>query len=156
MRKETAFVIAFLVFTIGTASVIWLFALPNFVAVSFPHVTGGKIAVGPMRHERVLTQQEIATLNDWLQHHQSGWGPLSTTPPSSGDARMELTAEKDGKPDPIVLTLWTGISAADWNRTVFVETPDGSKVRTETFRGKEFDALRLMVDEHSYQHSAFP
>lgn len=157
MRKETAFILAFLAFTTGTAFVIWMFAIPNFVAMSFPQVTGGKVFVGPMRHERALTQPEVAMLNDWLQHHESGWGPLSSTPPSSGDARLELTAVRDGKQEPFVLTLWTGISAADWDKTVFFETPDGSRVRTETFRGRNFEPLRKLADDgHSYQRSAFP
>lgn len=156
MRKETAFILAFLTFTIGTAMMIWLFALPNFVAVTFPHVTGGKVALGPMRHVRQLTPNEVASINSWLQNHTNGWGPLSQTPPSSGDARVELDAVRDGKPDPIVLTLWTGISAADWNNTVFVETPDGSKVRTESFSDKEFAPLRTLADGHAFPRSAFP
>lgn len=156
MRKEVVFIIAFLVFTIGTASVIWLAALPNFKPVTFPQVTAGKIFVGPMRRVRQLNAAEIATVNDWLQHHTHGWGPLSQTPPSSGDARLELQAQRDGKSDPIALTLWTGISAADWNDTVFVEAPDGKKVRTETFSDAEFAPLGKLVDGGAYQKSAFP
>lgn len=156
MRKETVFIITFLVFTMGTALVIWLFALPNFVSMTFPQVTAGKVVSGPMRDTRDLTQAEVATLNDWLQHHTGGWAPLSQTPPSSGDARLELQATRDGKPDPIVLTLWTGISAADWNNTVFVETPDGSKVRTESFKDKDFQPLRKMGDGAAFPRSAFP
>ncbi|MFT8718122.1 hypothetical protein [Acetobacter sp.] len=156
MRKETAFIITFLAFTIGTAAVIWMAALPNFVAVSFPEVTAGKIVVGPMRDSRALAPGEVAMVNDWLKNHTKGWGPLSQTPPSSGDARLELEGTKDGKSDPIVLTLWTGISAADWNNTVFVETPDGSKVRTESFPDKEFDPLRKLADGHVFPRSAFP
>ncbi|NHN87834.1 hypothetical protein [Acetobacter conturbans] len=156
MRKETAFIIAFLTFTIGTSLVIWMFALPNFVSVSFPEVTGGKVVTGPMRDTRPLTQDEVAMLNEWFKHHPGGWGPLSQTPPSSGDARVELDGTRDGKPDPIVLTLWTGISAADWNNTVFVETPDGSKVRTESFSDKEFTPLRKLADGQVFPRSAFP
>lgn len=156
MRKETAFILAFLTFTIGTALVIWMVALPNFVAVTFPQVTGGKVISGPMRETRVLTQDEVASLNDWLQHNTGGWGPLSQTPPSSGDARVELDATRDGKPDPFVLTLWTGISAADWNNTVFVEAPDGSKVKTESFSDKAFEPLRKLADGHVFPRSAFP
>ncbi|AQS85393.1 MAG: hypothetical protein ABF876_03645 [Acetobacter aceti] len=156
MRKETAFIITFLVFTIGTALVIWMAALPNFVAVRFPEVTAGKVVTGPMRQSRPLTQGEVAMLNDWFRHHPGGWGPLSQTPPSSGDARVELEGTTDGHADPIVLTLWTGISAADWNNTVFLESPDGSKVRTESFSDKDFEPLRKLADGQVFPRSAFP
>ncbi|GAN64339.1 hypothetical protein [Acetobacter indonesiensis] len=154
MRKETAFLVGFLVLTIGTASLIWMFALPNFKPVSFPHVASGQIEVGPMRHKRALTADEVQTVNTWLDNHKAGWGPLSRTPPSSGDSRVMLK-DANGK-DALALTLWTGISAADWNDTVFAEAPDGSEVHMETFSEKEFAPLRGLVDRFKFKRSAFP
>ncbi|AQT04898.1 MULTISPECIES: hypothetical protein [Acetobacter] len=154
MRKETAFLIGFLVLTIGTASLIWMVALPNFKPVEFPQVASGEIEVGPMRHKRVLSAEEVKTVNTWLEEHKGGWGPLGRTPPSSGDSRIMLK-DASGK-DVLALTLWTGISAADWNDTVFVEAPDGSKVHTESFSDKAFAPLRALVDMHVFKRSAFP
>ncbi|KXV56520.1 MULTISPECIES: hypothetical protein [Acetobacter] len=154
MRKETAFVIGFLVLTIGTASLIWMFALPNFKPIVMPQVASGNIEVGPMRHKRELSAEEAKTVNAWLQDHKGGWGPLSRTPPSSGDSRVMLKDE-NGK-EALAMTLWTGISAADWNDTVFLETPDGSKVYMETFSDKDFAPLRALVDRFQFKRSAFP
>ncbi|BBC80520.1 hypothetical protein HK27_06925 [Acetobacter orientalis] len=154
MKKETAFIIGFLVLTIGTAALIWTFALPNLKPVTFPQVASGEIEVGPMRHKRALTAEEVSTINTWLTDHKGGWGPLSRTPPSSGDSRVAL---KDTNGQEVLdLTLWTGISAADWNATVFVESPDGSKVHVETFDEKQFAPLRLLVDRHKFNRTAFP
>lgn len=154
MRKETAFIIGFLVLTIGTASMIWMVALPNFKPVVFPQVASGEIEVGPMRHKRALSAEDVNAINTWLAQHKSGWGPLGRTPPSSGDSRMMLK-DASGK-DVLAITLWTGISAADWNDTVFVEAPDGSKVRTESFSDEAFAPLRALVDQHVFKRSAFP
>ncbi|MCP1243098.1 hypothetical protein GOB86_03320 [Acetobacter lambici] len=154
MRKETAFIIGFLVLTISTTVVIWTFALPNFKPVSFPQIASGVIDVGPMHHQRPLEADEVVDVNKWLSTHKSGWGPLSRTPPSSGDSHL-LLKDAQGK-DVLTLTLWTGISAADWNATVFVESPDGSWVRSETFPNKEFAPLRMMVDRYPFKHSSFP
>ncbi|MFT8675420.1 MAG: hypothetical protein ABF990_04750 [Acetobacter sp.] len=154
MRKETAFIIGFVVFTVSTAALIWTFAIPNFKPVIFPQVVSGSVDVGPMHRTRALSTDEIRTVNDWTAHHKSGWGPLSRTPPSSGDAHL-LLKDAQGK-DVMVLTLWTGISAADWNATVFVESPDGTQVHTQSFSNKEFAPLRMIVDRFPYHHSSYP
>lgn len=154
MRKETAFIIGFLIFTMTTAALIWWVALPNFKPVVLPEVASGTIEVGPMRRNHVLDAQDIHTLNDWLKAHKSGWGPVSRTPPSSGDARFIL---KDANGvDVLAITLWTGISAADWNDMVFVESPDGTQVHMQNFSTKEFAPLRMIVDGFPFRHSAFP
>ena len=162
MRRETALLIGFLVITIGTAAGLWLIALPNFRPLSFPTMEAGTIAVGPMRRERTLTAAQVHTLNDWLQAHTAGWGPLGQTPPSSGDAVLEMQVEhKDGQPaadaaQPYRITLWTGISAADWNNTVFVEERPGAVIRFHHFKDKDFNALRDLVNQYDYPRSAFP
>ena len=121
MRKETAFIIGFLVLTISTSVAIWTFALPNFKPVSFPQVASAVIDVGPMHHQRALEKDEVADLNKWLDGHKSGWGPLSRTPPSSGDSHLFLK-DAQGK-DVLTLTLLTGICSADWTATALVESP---------------------------------
>ncbi|MBE7731079.1 hypothetical protein [Komagataeibacter sp. FXV3] len=162
MRRETALLIGFLVITIGTAAGLWLIALPNFRPLSFPTMETGTIAVGPMRRERTLTAAQVHTLNDWLQAHTAGWGPLGQTPPSSGDAVLEMQVEHKGQQpagDPAVpyrITLWTGISAADWNNTVFVEERPGAVIRFHHFKDKDFNALRDLVNQYDYPRSAFP
>lgn len=154
MRKETAFIIGFVAFTVSTAALIWGVALPNFKPVSFPQIASGTLDVGPMHHTRALTTQEVADLNNWTRAHSSGWGPLYRTPPSSGDAHLHLRDAQNK--EVLVLTLWTGISAADWNNTVFMESPDGSMVRSESFSTQAFAPLRLLVDGFAYQHSGYP
>ncbi|MDG6093633.1 hypothetical protein LOC54_00645 [Acetobacter sp. AN02] len=156
MRKETIFVIAFVLFTSVSALAIWSFAIPNFRPVTFPEITAGYIETGPMRHKRDLSAQEISIVNDWISQHKESWGPLTHTPPSSGDARLYLHGKLDGKDDDIVLTLWTGISAADWNNTIFVENPDGTHVHVRSVKDKEFTPLRRLADDGHYQRSAFP
>ncbi|GAN61046.1 hypothetical protein ACI01nite_10590 [Acetobacter cibinongensis] len=154
MRKETVFLIGFFILTVGTASLIWTFALPNLKPVTFPQVASGEIEVGPMRHKRALTADEVKTLNTWFEDHKAGWGPLNRTPPSSGDSRVSLK-DQNGQ-EVLDLTLWTGISAADWNATVFVESPDGQHVHTETFSEEQFAPLRALVDRFKFQRTAFP
>ena len=162
MRRETALLIGFLVITIGTAAGLWLIALPNFRPLSFPTMETGTIAVGPMRRERTLTAAQVHTLNDWLQAHTAGWGPLGQTPPSSGDAVLEMQVEHKGDQpagdatQPYRITLWTGISAADWNNTVFVEERPGAVIRFHHFKDKDFNALRDLVNQYDYPRSAFP
>ena len=154
MRKETAFIIGFFIFTLSTAALIWKVALPNLKPVSFPQVASGTLDVGPMHRTRALSPDEVKAVNDWFKDNKGGWGPLTRTPPSSGDARMVLN-DAQGK-EALVLTLWTGISAADWNSTVFVENPDGSQVHYRAFSNKEFAPLRMMVDRYPYKRSSFP
>ncbi|ARW18090.1 hypothetical protein [Komagataeibacter europaeus] len=162
MRRETALLIGFLVITIGTAAGLWLIALPNFRPLSFPTMETGTIAVGPMRRERTLTAAQVHTLNDWLQAHTAGWGPLGQTPPSSGDAVLEMQVEHKGQQPagesaaPYRITLWTGISAADWNNTVFVEERPGAVIRFHHFKDRDFNALRDLVNQYDYPRSAFP
>lgn len=162
MRRETALLIGFLVITIGTAAGLWLIALPNFRPLSFPTMETGTIAVGPMRRERTLTAAQVHTLNDWLQAHTAGWGPLGQTPPSSGDAVLEMQVEHKGQQPageqaaPYRITLWTGISAADWNNTVFVEERPGEVIRFHHFKDRDFNALRDLVNQYDYPRSAFP
>lgn len=161
MRRETALLIGFLFITIGTAAGLWYMAMPNFRPLSFPTMQSGTIAVGPMRRERTLTAAQVKTLNDWLQGHTKGWGPLGQTPPSSGDAVMEMQVAPDGKQAsgpavPYRITLWTGISAADWNNTVFVEEHPGAVIRFHHYKDKDFDALRDLVNQYDYARSAFP
>ncbi|AHI24578.1 hypothetical protein [Komagataeibacter swingsii] len=162
MRRETALLIGFLVITIGTAAGLWLIALPNFRPLSFPTMETGTIAVGPMRKERALTAAQVHTLNDWLQAHTAGWGPLGQTPPSSGDAVLEMQVEHKGQQPaadqavPYRITLWTGISAADWNNTVFVEERPGAVIRFHHFKDRDFNALRDIVNQYDYPRSAFP
>ncbi|RFD19614.1 hypothetical protein DY926_10190 [Komagataeibacter melaceti] len=163
MKRETALLIGFLFITVGTATGLWFMAMPNFRPLSFPTVESGTIAVGPMRKERSLTAAQIHTLNDWLQAHTAGWGPLGQTPPSSGDAVLELQVHADGAQhdaatpgEPYRITLWTGISAADWNNTVFVESKPGAVIRFHHFKDKDFSTLRELVNEYDYPRSAFP
>lgn len=154
MRKETILVIVFLLLTIGGASAIWIVAFPNFKPVVFPQVTSGSVDIGPMHHKRDLTQQEVAQINTWFSHHTKGWGPLVRTPPSTGDSHIFLFG-KDGK-EVLMMTLWTGISAADWDRVAFIESPDESYLRTEDFQPEDFEPLRMIVDQYPYQRSAYP
>ncbi|MBB2165704.1 hypothetical protein HLH26_14400 [Gluconacetobacter sp. 1b LMG 1731] len=160
MRRETALLLGFLTVTVGTSAVLWSFAMPNFKPLTIPEMTSGVISVGPMRQQRALSAAEIHTLNDWLQHHRAVWGPLGQTPPSSGDATITLTANRpvgaDGKPVPYSMTLWTGISAADWNNTVFLEDRPGAVIRVHQFSEADFAALRQLVDQHPYERTAFP
>ncbi|GBQ37620.1 hypothetical protein HLH34_07500 [Gluconacetobacter azotocaptans] len=160
MKRETAFLLGFLAITVGTSAVLWSFAVPNFRPLNFPRMTAGTISVGPMRRQRALLPDEIRTVNDWLDHHHGGWGPLGQTPPSSGDATMVLTTDrpagKDGNAVPYTITLWTGISAADWNDTVFLEDRPGSVIRIQKFSDHDFATLRRMVDQQPYERSAFP
>ncbi|MCX2563430.1 hypothetical protein [Acetobacter thailandicus] len=154
MSKKAAALLGFFVLVIGTPILIWTYALPDLKPVIFPQVASGSIEVGPMRHKRMLTDAEVSMLNTWFTQHKGGWGPLSTTPPSSGDSRVTLFDDK-GK-EVLDLTLWTGISAADWNDTVFVESPDGQHVRSEHFSKKQFAPLRMLVDQHLFRRTDFP
>ncbi|ACI50043.1 conserved hypothetical protein [Gluconacetobacter diazotrophicus PA1 5] len=163
MKRENALLLGILgclAFAVATATVVWSFAIPNFRPLTIPHMNAGVISVGPMRQQRALSAAEIRTLNDWLQQHRGGWGPLGQTPPSSGDATITLTADRpagpDGKPVPYVITLWTGISAADWNATLFLEDRPGAVIRIERFPEKDFAVLRQMVDQQPYERTAFP
>lgn len=156
MRKETIFLLAFIGFTTLSALGVWFFALPNFQPVSFPQIVSGQIETGPIRHRRDLTDAEVRVLNQWINGHKDGWGPLAHTPPSSGDARLFLKGQMNGKSDDIVLTLWTGISAADWNDTVFVEKPDGSYVRVHSFEKDAFMPLRRIAESFPFHRTSFP
>ncbi|POF64088.1 hypothetical protein CFR73_00630 [Novacetimonas maltaceti] len=163
MRRETALLIGFLVITIGTAAGLWSMAMPNFHPLTFPQLQSGTMSVGPMRKDRVLTTAQVRMLNDWLAAHKSGWGPLGQTPPSSGDAVMEMQVahvdNASGAPadsGPFRITLWTGISAADWNNTVFIEEKPGAVIRIHHFNDKDFAPLRELANQFDYPRSAFP
>ncbi|ATU73398.1 hypothetical protein SXCC_03387 [Gluconacetobacter sp. SXCC-1] len=164
MRRETALLIGFLFITIGTAAGLWYMAMPNFRPMSFPTMESGTISIGPMRAERPLTAAQVHALNDWMQAHTKGWGPLGQTPPSSGDAVLEMQVappagqqpQAGGQPAPYRITLWTGISAADWNNTVFVEEKPGAVIRFHHYKDKDFNALRDLVNQYDYPRSAFP
>ncbi|GBQ30863.1 hypothetical protein ACLRDC_07995 [Gluconacetobacter sacchari] len=160
MRRETALILGFLAITVGTSAALWSFAMPNFKPVAIPQMVSGVISVGPMRQQRALSAAEIRTLNDWLQAHRNVWGPLGQTPPSSGDATLTLTANRpagaDGRPVPYTITLWTGISAADWNDTMFLEERPGAVIRVHQFSDRDFAPLRQLVDQNPYERTAFP
>lgn len=165
MRRETALLIGFLFITIGTAAGLWYMAMPNFRPMSFPTMASGTISIGPMRAERALTQAQVNALNDWMKDHTKGWGPLGQTPPSSGDAVLEMQVapssaangqQQAAQSVPYRITLWTGISAADWNNTVFVEEKPGAVIRFHHYKDKDFNALRDLVNQYDYPRSAFP
>ncbi|WP_323991170.1 hypothetical protein [Nguyenibacter sp. L1] len=160
MKRETALLLGFFAITVGTAAVLWSFALPNFRPLAIPRMTAGTISVGPMHTTHGLSAADLATLNDWLARHHGGWGPLGQTPPSSGDATLDLVADRpagpDGKPVPYRITLWTGISAADWNDTLFLEDRPGAVIRVRQVSDADFAILRHLVDRYPYERSAFP
>jgi hypothetical protein len=160
MKPKVVLLLGFLTITIGTAAALWMIEARNFVPLTFPRMTAGVISVGPMRQQRALSAADLRTLNDWLQHHRGGWGTLGETPPSSGDAEITLTTDRpagpDGKQVPYIITVWTGISAADWNDTVFLENAPGAVIRIKEFSNADFAVLRHMVDQQSYERTAFP
>ncbi|MFT9165425.1 MAG: hypothetical protein ABF504_10135 [Komagataeibacter saccharivorans] len=167
MKRETVLLIGFLFITIGTSAGLWYMAMPNFRPLSFPTMESGTIAVGPMRAERTLTAAQVHTFNDWLQGHTAGWGPLGQTPPSTGDAVLMMQVAPDAHDqqagagahqpaEPYRITLWTGISAADWNNTVFVESRPGAVIRVHHFSDRDFRVLRDLVNQYDYPRSAFP
>jgi len=158
MKPKHGLLIGFAVLVIGTAALVWSFALPNFRPLQFPTYDSGTLTAGSTRAVRPLTTAEIGRLNDWFAHHTAGWGPLGQTPPSSGDAILTLVphAAPGQKPVAAQVTLWLGISGPDWNDTVFYESQPGAVIRLHSFSREEFSALRDLVEPQPFARTGFP
>jgi len=158
MQQKHGLLLGFAVLVIGTAAMVWSFALPNFRPLHFPTYDSGTLSVGPSRAERPLTSAEVARLNDWFAHHTTGWGPLGQTPPSSGDAVVTLVPHAAaGQTLPKTrVTLWLGISGPDWNNVVFYEPQPGAVIRIHSFSKAEFEGLRALVEPQSFPTTGFP
>ncbi|MBO6037414.1 MAG: hypothetical protein IJ934_02085 [Acetobacter sp.] len=138
MRKETAFITSLLFFTFCSALFIVLWALPGSETFDFPKITGGFMEKGPVWSSHALNQQEIHKINEWLQGHNFAWKPVKGVVPSSGDARFILQNDKG---EDIILTVWTGLSAADWNNTITITFPK-SMADAQTDRKKDRKNVR--------------
>ncbi|AOX19369.1 hypothetical protein [Kozakia baliensis] len=153
MRKETLLVVGFLAIVIGTSALIWSFALPNFRPIHFPKAASATISIGPMRKLHTLNEADLASLNEWLQNHEHGWGPLTTKTPSTGDAIINVAPEQG---EPYSLTLWNGVSGADWNETVILHFAPDTPFKIQSFDSKEYLPLRRLIEDQPYQRTDVP
>lgn len=153
MRKETLLVIGFLVIVLGTTALIWSFALPDLRPMHLPKAESATVLTGPSRKARPLGTQELTTLNQWLEGHRSGWGPMTKAAPSSGDAIITIVGA-DGH--TYRLTLFTGLSGADWDDTVVAQIKKDAPFRMKRVTDDTFAPLRHLVDEGTYERSDAP
>ncbi|CAI9121694.1 hypothetical protein [Brytella acorum] len=154
MRKETLLVVVFLTIVVGTSALIFFFALPHVrPPLHFENVASASVSVGPMRSQRALSPTELSSLNDWLKHHESGWGPMHAAPPSTGDAVLNIVPEKGA---PFSITLWNGLSGGDWNNTAVIQFSQDEPLRKQSFSDRNYAPLRLLIEHEAYQRSAAP
>jgi len=153
MRRETALVIGFLVIVVGTVGVLWSFALPNLRPVHVPRIVSAQMNVGSTREARTLSAVQLEALNHWFGDHAAGWGPLGSTPPSTGDAVLTLHPERG--PD-IAMSVWIGVSGADWNDTVVMQLAPQKPFRFQAFSDDGFAALRKIVQPEQLDMSGAP
>ncbi|MCQ9154778.1 hypothetical protein [Acidomonas methanolica] len=153
MRKETLLVICFLTLVLGTVAVIWSYALPAFKPLNLGHAKSAVVSVGAARQERALNPQELASLNQWIETHRRGWGPLAKTAPSSGDAVVSVVTDQGAS---YRMILFTGLSGADWDNTVIVQAGPDAPFRVHDFKSSVFAPLRQIAEQGNYQRSAPP
>lgn len=153
MRKETLLVVAFLAIVLGTSGLIWVFALPDLRPMNFQHVASATLTTGPERQQRVLSADEVTALDQWLHAHEHGWGPLTTKTPSTGDAILHIVPQQG---EAYTITLWTGVSSADWNDTAVVQSSPTAPFRLHAFEDEDFDVMRRLVQQQPYRRSLAP
>jgi hypothetical protein len=153
VRRETAIVAGFVVVVAGSAALVWSFALPNLVPLHVPKFVSVAMVSGPSRQQTILTPQQVSDLNKWIDGTTHEWGPLSSTPPSSGDAVLTLHPEHGAD---YTMTVWLGISAGDWNDAAVLQRGEGSKARYATLPEHDFAPLRHIVQPEQFQQADAP
>ncbi|GBQ15953.1 hypothetical protein [Swaminathania salitolerans] len=153
MRRETLLVIGFVSIVLATVAVIWYFALPALRPVPFRTVSDVTLTIAQTGKTRVLDAEQTRDLNRWLQDHRHGWAPLTSPAPSTGDV---LIKGRDDHGKAFALTLWTGVSGADWNNTAIARVTPDARFRVQTFSNDAWKTLGYLIDGRGYARTDVP
>ncbi|MBR0558623.1 hypothetical protein [Neokomagataea anthophila] len=87
MTREKKLLLAFIAVVGVPVVVIWTVCWPLLRPWDLPHVVGGQLEAP---HLRALTASEVQMLDQWVQAHRTGWGPVGEVPPHAGDVVFHL------------------------------------------------------------------